>query len=490
MKNIVILISGGLEHGGDRQGLGAEGWPAQVAAVISNRADAAGLASRRRTASPPRSSTTRLRSREAFDAQLAEAIDAFSPDVVALAGFMRILTPGFVQRYDGRLVNIHPSLLPMFPGLHTHRRAIEAGCKVAGASVHFVTADLDHGPIIGQATVPVLADDSEQSLAARVLAQEHVLYPRRHPLARRGRARARARASCGTSAARRSSWSLLRTAVNFQTLVRVVAAGSGAVKRPSIVWPSARDGVLRRVVDVQPLPALRAEATWFTPGQTDVLVVASIELPVRVISFAIGGSPPTLAEAEVEVEVEVERAIVGGRRQRPAGRIELLAAPTSVVVHAPSHHRAAGDAARQGTEGEPARQRGHRHQQHVDGARAGVARDRRAAGDRVDADALPHEAADVRRARQHREQLREAERLLAAAVDLAVADDDQQLLEPLVLLVEAELLERLAVQSSDAFHSPRSSSSPAPSCARCRDGADRVEEEDRVHVGSVKRRCS
>ena len=135
-------------------------------------------ASRRRTASPPRWSTTRaFASREAFDARLAEAIDAFRPDVVALAGFMRILTPGFVQRYDGRLVNIHPSLLPMFPGLHTHQRAIDAGCKVAGASVHFVTADLDHGPIIGQAIVPVLPDDTEQSLAARVLEQEHVLYP-------------------------------------------------------------------------------------------------------------------------------------------------------------------------------------------------------------------------------------------------------------------------------------------------------------------------
>jgi phosphoribosylglycinamide formyltransferase-1 len=120
---------------------------------------------------------------------------------------MRILTPGFVQRYDGRLVNIHPSLLPMFPGLHTHRRAIEAGCKVAGASVHFVTADLDHGPIIGQATVPVLPTTAS-SLAARVLAQEHLLYPRAIRWLVEG-ARARARASCGTSAARRSSWSLL-----------------------------------------------------------------------------------------------------------------------------------------------------------------------------------------------------------------------------------------------------------------------------------------
>ena len=179
MKNIVILISG---RGSNMEAIvkacAAEAWPARVAAVISNRADAAGLgfaqANGIATAVVEHAG---FPSREAFDAKLAEAVDAFSPDVVALAGFMRILTPAFVQHYDGRLVNIHPSLLPMFPGLHTHRRAIEAGCKVAGASVHFVTADLDHGPIIGQATVPVLPDDTEQSLAARVLEREHVLYP-------------------------------------------------------------------------------------------------------------------------------------------------------------------------------------------------------------------------------------------------------------------------------------------------------------------------
>ena len=180
MKNIVVLISG---RGSNMEAIvracAAEAWPARVAAVISNRADAAGLgfaqANGIATAVVDHKG---FASREAFDQQLAEAIDAFRPDVVALAGFMRILTPGFVQRYEGRLVNIHPSLLPMFPGLHTHRRAIEAGCKVAGASVHFVTADLDHGPIIGQAIVPVLPDDTERSLAARVLEQEHRLYPR------------------------------------------------------------------------------------------------------------------------------------------------------------------------------------------------------------------------------------------------------------------------------------------------------------------------
>ena len=116
--------------------------------------------------------------REAFDAELARVIDKLAPDVVALAGFMRILTPGFVRRFEGRIVNVHPSLLPAFAGLHTHRRAIEAGCKQAGATVHFVTPELDHGPIIAQAFVPVLPGDTAEALAARVLEREHVLYPR------------------------------------------------------------------------------------------------------------------------------------------------------------------------------------------------------------------------------------------------------------------------------------------------------------------------
>jgi len=179
MKNIVILISG---RGSNMEAIvrrcAEESWPARVAAVVSNRADAAGLA----FAAAEGIATavvdhTGFASREAFDARLAETIDGFAADVVALAGFMRILTPAFVQRFDGRLVNIHPSLLPAFPGLHTHQRALDAGCKVAGASVHFVTADLDHGPIIGQAVVPVRPADTEQTLAARVLAQEHRLYP-------------------------------------------------------------------------------------------------------------------------------------------------------------------------------------------------------------------------------------------------------------------------------------------------------------------------
>lgn len=179
MQRIVILISG---RGSNMEAIvhacEAQRWDARVAAVVSNRADAAGLAfAAARGIATAVVDHRAFATREAFDAALAEAIDAHAPDLVLLAGFMRILTPGFVQRYEGRLLNIHPSLLPLFPGLHTHRRALEAGCKVAGATVHFVTADLDHGPIVAQAVVPVLAGDSEDTLAARVLAREHVLYP-------------------------------------------------------------------------------------------------------------------------------------------------------------------------------------------------------------------------------------------------------------------------------------------------------------------------
>jgi len=180
MKNIVILVSG---RGSNMEAIvracERERWGARIAAVLSNRADAAGLAFARSHGIAAEVVDHRaFATREAFDAVLAERFDAHGADIVALAGFMRILGPEFVRRFEGRLVNIHPSLLPAFPGLHTHRRAIEAGCKASGATVHFVTADLDHGPIVGQAVVPVLADDSEETLAARVLAQEHVLYPR------------------------------------------------------------------------------------------------------------------------------------------------------------------------------------------------------------------------------------------------------------------------------------------------------------------------
>jgi len=184
MKNIVILISGGgsnmaaivntaeREHWQDRHG-------ARVAAVLSNKADAKGLVYARERGLPTAVLDHKAYdSREAFDAALMAAIDAHQPALVVLAGFMRILTPGFVAHYAGRLLNIHPSLLPAFPGLHTHRRAIDAGCKFAGATVHQVTAELDHGPILAQAVVPVLPEDDEHTLAARVLTQEHLIYPR------------------------------------------------------------------------------------------------------------------------------------------------------------------------------------------------------------------------------------------------------------------------------------------------------------------------
>lgn len=179
MKRIVILISGrGSNMEAIVEACAVQSWPARVAAVISNRADAAGLDyAAARGISTAVVEHRDYADRERFDAALAEAIDAHAPDVVVLAGFMRILTAGFVQRYKGRLLNIHPSLLPAFTGLHTHQRAIEAGCKLAGATVHFVTAELDHGPIVAQAAVPVLPGDTEQTLAARVLASEHRLYP-------------------------------------------------------------------------------------------------------------------------------------------------------------------------------------------------------------------------------------------------------------------------------------------------------------------------
>jgi phosphoribosylglycinamide formyltransferase 1 len=180
MKNIVILISG---RGSNMEAIvracGSEGWSARIAAVVSNRPEAPGLAfAASHGIATAVVEHTRFPDRESFDAELATVVESFQPDLVVMAGFMRILTPGFVQRFEGRMVNIHPSLLPAFTGLHTHRRALEAGCKVAGATVHFVTADLDHGPIVAQAVVPVLSDDTEAALAARVLAREHVLYPR------------------------------------------------------------------------------------------------------------------------------------------------------------------------------------------------------------------------------------------------------------------------------------------------------------------------
>ncbi len=180
MKNLVILISGrGSNMVAIAEACAAEGWDVRIAAVISNRSDAGGLDYAQQKGIPTAVVNHRgFEDREAFDAALAQVIDGFAPDLVVLAGFMRILTAGFVQHYAGRMLNIHPSLLPSFPGLHTHRRAIEAGCKVAGTTVHVVTPELDHGPIVAQAVVPVLPDDTEDTLAARVLVMEHQVYPR------------------------------------------------------------------------------------------------------------------------------------------------------------------------------------------------------------------------------------------------------------------------------------------------------------------------
>ena len=188
MKNIVILISGsGSNMAAMVKTAQREDWPAKygarVAAVISNKLDAKGLVfAREHGIATQVLDHKAFATREAFDQALAALIDQYDtpgqPALVVLAGFMRILTPGFVARFEGRLTNIHPSLLPAFPGLHTHQRALEAGCKFAGATVHLVTAELDHGPILEQAVVPVLPGDTESSLAARVLTQEHIIYPR------------------------------------------------------------------------------------------------------------------------------------------------------------------------------------------------------------------------------------------------------------------------------------------------------------------------
>lgn len=188
MRNIVILISGGgsnmaaIVRTADREQW-AKRLDARVACVISNKADAKGLLFAREQGIATEVLDHRAyASREDFDAALATLIGRYdqpqAPALVVLAGFMRILTPGFTAQFAGRLTNIHPSLLPAFPGLHTHQRALDAGCKFAGATVHLVTAELDHGPILQQAVLPVLAGDTEASLAARVLTQEHQIYPR------------------------------------------------------------------------------------------------------------------------------------------------------------------------------------------------------------------------------------------------------------------------------------------------------------------------
>ncbi|QLI80490.1 phosphoribosylglycinamide formyltransferase [Chitinibacter fontanus] len=176
MKNIVILISG---RGSNMQAIvNAQIAGAQIAAVISNRPDAGGLAwAAERGIETAVLDHKQFADRESFDLALANLVDSYSPDLLVLAGFMRILTAGFVNRYSNRLINVHPSLLPAFTGLNTHQRAIDEGVKLAGCTVHFVTAELDHGPMIAQAAVPVLDDDTAETLAARILVQEHQLYP-------------------------------------------------------------------------------------------------------------------------------------------------------------------------------------------------------------------------------------------------------------------------------------------------------------------------
>jgi phosphoribosylglycinamide formyltransferase-1 len=179
MKNIVILISG---RGSNMEALiaarDAGQLPVNIAAVISNRPEAKGLETAGRAGITAHYIDHKaFAGREAFDAALAECIDQFNPDLVVLAGFMRILSEGFVRHYEGRLMNIHPSLLPSFPGLHTHQRALEEGVRIHGCTVHFVTPTLDHGPVIIQAAIPVLDGDTEDSLAARILIQEHKVYP-------------------------------------------------------------------------------------------------------------------------------------------------------------------------------------------------------------------------------------------------------------------------------------------------------------------------
>lgn len=180
MKKIVILISG---RGSNMQAIVRaaqnEKWPVEIAAVISSRADAEGCVFAKAQNIPvivvPQ---TTFMTRADFDAALKREINVYAPDLLVLAGFLRILTSDFVMHYAGRILNIHPSLLPSFVGLATHQQALDAGVKLHGATVHFVTPELDHGPIVAQAAVPVLPNDTQQTLAARVLEQEHIIYPK------------------------------------------------------------------------------------------------------------------------------------------------------------------------------------------------------------------------------------------------------------------------------------------------------------------------
>lgn len=175
MTRIVVLISG---RGSNLEAIVRAALPVEIAAVISNRPQARGLDFARAAGIPAVAlDHTAFPDRESFDMALAQEVECYAPDLVVLAGYMRILTPAFIARFEDRLLNIHPSLLPSFPGIKTHERALAEGVKIHGCTVHFVTADLDHGPIVVQAAVPVRANDTPGSLAARVLQQEHRIYP-------------------------------------------------------------------------------------------------------------------------------------------------------------------------------------------------------------------------------------------------------------------------------------------------------------------------
>ncbi len=190
-KRVVVFISGG---GSNMLALvkaaAAADYPAEVVGVISDKADAGGLA---KAAAEGIATFAFVRkdfsSKDAHEAAIFACLDTLRPDILCLAGYMRLLTGEFIRRYEGRIINIHPSLLPLFPGLHTHQRALDAGMRIAGCTVHYVTEGMDEGPVIGQAAVPVLADDSAETLAARVLTVEHQLYPKALRLFAEGKVR-------------------------------------------------------------------------------------------------------------------------------------------------------------------------------------------------------------------------------------------------------------------------------------------------------------
>jgi len=201
-KRVVVFISGG---GSNMMALVAAAkaadFPAEIVGVISDKADAGGLAKAAAEGIPTFAFARKdYASKEAHEAAIFDALDTLSPDILCLAGYMRLLSATFIQRYEGRMINIHPSLLPLFPGLHTHQRAIDAGMRVAGCTVHFVTEGMDEGPVIGQAAVPVLSGDTADTLAGRVLTVEHQLYPQALRLFAEGKVRMEGGKAVGTGA--------------------------------------------------------------------------------------------------------------------------------------------------------------------------------------------------------------------------------------------------------------------------------------------------